>query len=466
MILQADSYQNTDSQIGEFWIPNQPGIRVSGLLSRRGNGAEISLLGHLGSSPEVILGSVKNVGRVTILQCHATSMPVGGFADRDTFSYQATYKGLYLLTGGHLSEGWDSLYQAITIEIPEIDIWSDEWRSRIISDSESNALRVTTLAKDSARDFACEILSIVVPDSWSIGDRSETLKRVTRCDFLFHKAHTAQFLYDFAFRIRDLITVLLGRPVEIAAMTFENPVEHINQDSADSHSAELLIGSQHGTVHWVTGFDKPLVPLELIKDKWGGTVSKWLDLYSKVQLQIWLFLSGSYELRSYSHYEEIRVLALVQALESFHRSLYDHPKLPHSAQEARTLEIISHLPPEHHEWANRALSLDNQISLSQRLDELLSRISPLDGKIFRKPKQFKHKLVKTRNFYSHYDPESTKGRLGHDEMHAAILMCSMFLESLFLTELDFPIDVIAERIPETRKYKDLLFQREHYGIRF
>jgi len=115
-------------------------------------------------------------------------------------------------------------------------------------------------------------------------------------------------------------------------------------------------------------------------------------------------LHHHYSVQDGSHrYSDTKFLAIAQAVEAFHRRTFDTRKWPKADYKKKVQAILAGCPADDREWLNGKLAHGNEISLADRLHELIDRFVAVFG-----GEDAIHQIVRgtvnTRNYHAHYDP--------------------------------------------------------------
>ena len=110
-----------------------------------------------------------------------------------------------------------------------------------------------------------------------------------------------------------------------------------------------------------------------------------------------------------SKYLDFNFLALVQAVEAYHRRASDETDQPPVEHEARIKAILDAAPPAHRDWLDQKLTYSNELSLRRRLKLLFTQFSSLLEDLVPDRKATISAIYDNRNYLTHYDP-ALKGR--------------------------------------------------------
>ena len=158
-------------------------------------------------------------------------------------------------------------------------------------------------------------------------------------------------------------------------------------------------------------------------------------------------------------YEEIRFLNVAQAIESYHRRMETTKKfdIDPKEHEERLIKIICFAPIEYKDWLLAKLKYSNEVSLSQRLKEMLTHHEKI-AEIFignkKEQKKFIRSVVDTRNFLTHFDKKSeAKGVKGFG-LSILIEKIKIIIKTCLLEEIGMNNSEIEAIL---KRYKDKSF---------
>lgn len=163
-------------------------------------------------------------------------------------------------------------------------------------------------------------------------------------------------------------------------------------------------------------------------------------------------------IRNPDEYLENKFLNLIHAIESYHRAfinVYELPEEEHSKRISRILNSVDN--PEDKKWLDEKLKFSNELSLRKRFRELYQKFESVlreffDNKLY---DEFVNKVIKTRNYYIHYNPNSKENILTGDSLLWAFITLKLITEICLLNELGLPLDLIQKGIGKKPEYKSL-----------
>jgi hypothetical protein len=179
-----------------------------------------------------------------------------------------------------------------------------------------------------------------------------------------------------------------------------------------------------------------------------GVVSQWFERYAKVEVPSQLAMSVMTSDKLWPHVE---FLSLAQALEGFHRGLFDGtyatPADYEGVRKALSDAIPQTVGPDHKDALRTRIRYGNEFSLRKRLNELAAMLSPaIRTLIFGPDGTVPQQWIDTRNYYSHWDGELRANILDGQEMIYAIPRMRHFLRALYLQLAGIPQQALQQAL--------------------
>lgn len=145
-------------------------------------------------------------------------------------------------------------------------------------------------------------------------------------------------------------------------------------------------------------------------------------------------------------------LNLVQAIESYHRIVMKSCEIPEEDHKIRVKKIINSVPKKSKDWLSRKLKYSNEPNLRTRLKEIISKFSPITEKFISDDKGFMQKVVVTRNYLSHLDPDSKEEAEKGGALFDIVQKLKIMLLICLLNQLGFSIEDIKKVIQRDKWY--------------
>ena len=161
--------------------------------------------------------------------------------------------------------------------------------------------------------------------------------------------------------------------------------------------------------------------------------NKWLEVFPRIDTPASLAMSVMASKKLWLH---IRFLSLFQALEGFHRALYDGKYMEEAAYDAVIGHIQGAIPnavsSSHRAALESRIKYGNEYSLRKRIGELEQLLTDeIRLRLFGVCKSVPMSWINTRNYYTHWDEKLKENILDDQEMYYANIRIAHFLNTLF-----------------------------------
>lgn len=256
-----------------------------------------------------------------------------------------------------------------------------------------------------------------------------------------HDPLTMERAREIAWQCQNLMSLLVGQRVRVMSVEV-TPLSADATETATS-SCQVLYHQSEKADHKNLQAALMLMPYATIKDDFPHMVERWLDRSEQSVLATNVYFGS---LHHQSPAVNVKFLAIVQAIESYHRSLGVGLYMDQGEFDKAIESLLSHIPPEMH--GDHRLSLKNRLkygnehSLRKRLADMLDRI-PGNARlrIAGDVSKFVQRVVATRNYYTHYDCSSKAESFSPKEAYTAaerlrILLIANLLHDLGVKNVD------------------------------
>lgn len=269
-------------------------------------------------------------------------------------------------------------------------------------------------------------------------------------------AHDSMVLADasqVAWQCENLMSLLIGRQLSVRSIALK-PADAVSPGSTESPLH--LIYHQRGK-HDHPDLHPPqmLLPYSLVKEDFPQIVAKWFAKSEQAVLATNVFF-GSQLLES--PVLNVKFLAIIQAAESYHRSLGMGVYMKQDEYDAAITEFDFHMPTgiqgDHRESLKNRLRYGNEYSLRKRLTEMLNRI-PDDarGRIAGDVSKFVAKVVDTRNYFTHYDHASENNALKGKDAFVASERLRILVVANLLHDLGIKDETLLSVLERSREFQ-------------
>ena len=156
---------------------------------------------------------------------------------------------------------------------------------------------------------------------------------------------------------------------------------------------------------------------------------------------------------------ESRFLLVAQAIEVFHRLQFGgnrEPKEQWKARKARIFDAVTSHEVARGDlgWITSALEWSNELTLNDRVEELLGRVSATSTQFLRQ--DFLRTFKATRNYYTHFDPRQLRHAAQGQNLYWLTEECFALMQALLLDLLGISPDEAWAWLRRTPRVQNLL----------
>src|SRR3569832_2236580 len=456
---------------GDWYLPDTPGKKVFGNLYYSPEKIELQLNGffrpfqdafkrsHSEKPYPVIHGFTREGEAVTLFNSICSGITLSSRSGGTGESEKMV--STQLMIGAH---GFpDSVYPNMEFRVPGLQVWLSRKNIDVFCNNESGEW----VSSYHLHDWGIEttpVLEINSAIDWGIGFQSSvdvfTSLEVKVSGWVTIRPDTPQPI-DWYFKNFTIIATML------MFITNSPKLPDCIKTSAGQKSTGESIPDISIMVTWVVaGYCSFVHPLDFYmrRDEMGislpEVVQNWFTIYPRVEMPSQLARSV---LSSEKLWEHVEFLSLLQALEGFHRGMYEGKYMAESEYESVKNVLCNALPSnlssDHKNALRSRIRYGNQLSLRKRLNELAGRLSKTirliilggDGKV---PIQW----INTRNYYTHWDEELRSEILDLRGIFNANIRISQFLRALYLDSKRIQQDAILKSLQNSSRTSQHLTQ--------
>ncbi len=430
---------------GNFWLPDDPDNKLPGTLSISEKGEiKVEFLGLFSEmqalfkdrlsrfEPEFdrVLGQVLDGGKVTLERCfyvHRSHSLSGGLStseliaetafigayfeneeDMKFWEFRFSIEGLQdwlLISGIGMEQDLGNKSGSITFQLP------DE-----ITLSLPGGLELEFL-------FNLNFPSVSLP---------VTEASVTQTAFVHARPKEPQpkeFAFSTGHKICQFLSLALGQ--DVAYQSIEFYLERNPESTQEDFRRPIRVYAQfHPWTERVEAirWHHSLFKFEDVEDRLEDLLTAWIKSYKTFEPVLNLYFSTA---QDKSQALEVRFLQLAQGLEAIHSRKNPEKKLM-PAQEYCDMRdrLLENCAPEDREWLERKLQYGNELTLRNRLNDLIKPYGHWFGNA-REQNSFIGKVVEKRNYFTHYSIELD----GNEGMYRDLLELYEKIEALFQLQL-------------------------------
>lgn len=442
------SQPNKKSVSGRFWFAGNPDNSAPGVLNIYDNGEmDLELFSSLRehtndqSDTSRINGKVNEFGAVTLSHC---------FYQYEELIIDDISTSLVIVNEAILGVAHDESqpleFNSLAFEIDNLHVWSN------ISGITRNVPQGSTFSVEFNRpeDLTFKLnngFDLILGFGFSV--KSPTFAAINLEQSIYWKLRSENLrpLEDFrecAFKINNFLSLAMDQPVCMRNFRLTR------KDIAVQHG-ESKFEAPLKLIYSITNYqEKPtkahihtmLFGFPRVRENFETIINTWLDLYSVADPALNLFFSVINEPNKFS---ETKFLSLAQSMETLHRRTNHATAIPEDEYEDFKNRMISCTPIDTHDWLQAKLKFGNEITFKNRLLELISPFEHLLENA-RNKKNIAHKIVTSRNYYTHYSPELEKDALKGEGLLNLTYTMEALCKLILLKMLGFKIDEIEGMI--------------------
>ena len=204
---------------------------------------------------------------------------------------------------------------------------------------------------------------------------------------------------------------------------------------------------------WPYSKDEPetnrgkLFEFKEIQDDAERIINNWIEAYEKITPAFNLYFLAKMGMQTYL---EERFMALAQGLEAYHRRTSEEKRMDETEFEKLVEHLVDQCPEEKREWLSDKLNYGNEVSLSKRLRDIIKPFKDVIGNRTKRESLI-NKIVKTRNYLTHYDQSLELEAAQGDALWTLCLKMELLFQLHFLRLIGFnreEIDSIMANCPQ------------------
>lgn len=438
---------NPIKRVGAFWLPGQGQSRISGDITISDSGRiDLVIYSSFSSVSSIrigrIIGEVEGFGFVTLEGCFYKTLNTNFYNQpaRSEVVVGRLYCGVGFEDGSISSTKFvfsvEGLDEWVNISGIKVEHSGSERIGKVISYEEVPDILVQ-LRKG---------LDLKLSFYWSLPG-SPSLREAKITQKVFFELESEELLdisgfISISHKITTFICLATDKVVSIEDPYFyywgdpEKSLERRHQVKIFYRS--LPFSEAQPDVHWF----ETIFNYKSISDKFELYLKVWLGNFDKIGPSIDLYFSAR---MGVYRYLDGKFLALAQALESLHRRCFDRKKLPDQVFKKMKKDILKACPEEHKSWLRDRLAYANEISLKDRLGELVLPFNTLFGGIGQ-DNNFISSIVDTRNYLTHFDAGGKRNIAHGSDLAMLVNKMEVLLQLHLLLSFGFSPEDLLSRI--------------------
>ncbi len=285
-------------------------------------------------------------------------------------------------------------------------------------------------------------------------DKQVTLAEMNKIEIVFPERISIDTAVEEIRLWQTFMAFALRRPV------FLDEVELARDDGGDrSHAMSLIVPERRWELQEKKPFRRDILfNQSKLGEKIGERLKAWREKQDKIDVSVLLFRSTYYLLDVYVH---TNVPTYLQALEVFHRELYNEDKFSNADAKKRVLSelraaIPATLEPALRDEISKRLSFIASATYLERLQLLFQRYPKCLSPLFPRGDTDLNSLRNARNFLTHFDDrgELDKEFMSSRDVYVVGQKARLFLETCFLGAMEMTDDEILALLKDFEPYCD------------
>ncbi len=437
---------------GFFWLPSHPNQRLPGLLIIEASGhIRLELIGVFDSAEKdgqeiddsQINGDVQEYGYVTLQQCFYTFKPFGHGPVQKSFvvANQA-------IIGASFEKNDNLEFNGFAFDVDNLAEWVGISGLSSINLDAPHSHKIEFTLPTNIQYTLSNGMTLTISFGYNIPGRTTTTASIKQTTTLKLSSTDSRTLSDFkfcAFQLTNFLSFAMDKTTTMRNFVVENL--ELQRDYGKDLKAPVQLKLIYPTTNFTESpakiyWQQMLFSLGPIRDKAENFINRWLNLYETAEPALNLYFSTAREPNVFS---ESKFLSLAQSMETLHRRTSTETLMGAEEYEKFKEALLASAPIDSKEWLETRLRFGNEPSFKKRLLSLMFPFRKIIGGS-RTVKRLAHKIVTSRNYYTHYDPSlENVAQTGISLMNLTYTMEGI-CKLLYMKQIGFTVDEIEGRL--------------------
>lgn len=455
---------------GVWWLPDQPKNQVFGAFTfTPTTGVVLELEGELHPNipiqfgpfnPSLIVGIANSGEYINILNCRL----IGVSHRRDTYS-TSKFAGEMAFTANHknathFSDTEQIVFRRLSVHYANLDEWFAEYMADFkVEDGDFSQGRPVVIEYMPTRAFEVQgdgykiVLNVRYERKHSFRKRISITQKAF-IEIAFEESKSLDDCFYYIFQLRNFLT--LGLSVPTYPLQISGQLD--TKENIDFLYSQPHLPAEIKPIH-ATNI---LFSFPDIQDNFQSHLVSWFKQAKPLRPVYDLYFSTLYNPHEYL---QSTFLSLTQALETYHRRQYGGVYLATEAYKKDVYpKLVEAIPPDlgsdfKGSLKGGTLKYAYQFPLRKRLKDMTTELANGDlGITFLNTSKaradFVKKVVDTRNYLTHYDPDSPVD-VSSKELLNFVEKLRAILEIYLLKEIGFEFSQIREMTSRHWKYESV-----------
>lgn len=469
MPTPTTTLSDTFAHRGHWWLPETPDKTVAGLLKFDPHGGITLVLdGILRDIPKgeykglfvpLILGRTLNGKACTLLDAHDTNLQM-----HSSGNVTMNFSSQHLFIGKEFVKSKEAVFESVRIELAGLSGWlqRDPFKDEHDVASDERAKVSTTYVMPKRISIPVKSLQATIHFVSTVNKKYERDARIIRNteSVLIRpkKKQSLEWFLDVVFKFRILISLFAAEPVNITSIKFCSKKRKLPGLGDKLYREYLDFCLKLAGASMSKALLPPEIPFTypLIRRNRRVIFETWFSKASALETTCGLYFGVTVNRNTPV---EFQFLALIQALEAFHRAsgtdkyVSDESYAP--VQTALVNAIPSSVESDFRAAMKSRLRFGNEYSLRKRLTLIFRGVpDELRAFITNNDPRFVERVVVTRNYLTHRDESQKDDVMEFAAIFNASESLKLLLAFLLLTETGLENRKVAEVILSHWKYKN------------
>jgi len=444
---------------GCWWLPEKPERKIPGTLKFvPGEEIDLKLQGTFKDVEDIdkllklpiVLGLLSDGRKITLYKCQEKTFHI---SSSSSLTYSSVFVAGFIFIGAHFQKPEDIKFKSISVYYSNLDEWVSIsgfdypplWKDEEI---EVKSFSITANINDNLE------ISIIFPRKIK---QPRYMRPISQEAFIKFETLKASPFYNYYLKVIQHLRIFLSLGVTnpIYPLSIKGIIDEEKDDKSNNSVDIFYIISPR-----ISKLPKVLQPSEMlftfvdISDKFETILRNWFEKNKILEPVYFLYDAVLY---NPNEYLENQFLNLIQAIESFHRRIYEGTYVSKDEYKEIYTILINSIPncvrQDLRKHLSQHLKYGNEFSLRKRLKEIFDKHGEILNIFIKNKEDFIDKVINERNYLTHYPKESEKHIVAEEEFYRINLTLRLILEICLLTEIGFSSEKLESLFQKNEKYK-------------
>jgi len=444
---------------GYWWTPFKPDTKIPGeLIYKENEDLILTINGTFSDYPNqeiqsfpIIHGSTGEGVRLTLYGCHAieSSLYVPGkdyVKEGQIFFGESKIICSILFVGTHINKKEEMIFDKLYLNFENQELWLGE---EIINIQHEKKKYVVTYVNPDKKEYKLSEFKLKIYYNFGSShgvrwvDNKVSYKSIIEIELC--KPQDIDKIFSIIYQTRNFISLFSGHVINI------NSISANYKELEENIGIEILYNKRKvspNSTHEISPLNMIATFNQLPNP--GNLLKNWFDKMDYIEPIFDLYFSIIYNPHMYI---TNIFLSLTQALETYHIRTSDNEYL--NEEEFNELaddlkKAIKEIPKDKRGHFYGKVKYMNKKSLRKKLKEIINKFEYLKNVLNIDDGGFVDKIVDTRNYYTHYDPDDFEKSIKPKNLYPFITKLRLLLVATILNEIELSKDNIINFVQKDR----------------